>query len=199
VVEVVVRLADRGSAAELTALHRAVAQVAYADIFPPEAPPPSYEEDLARWEHWLGSDWEQGRRAHVAATRGRVVGVILAGPDPDESRVGHIARLYVDPPCWGRGIGTLLYDAALADLTGRDFREATLWVLEANRRARDWYERLGWRTTGRRKPVYAPAGIEDVQYRIDLPTRSGARRQVLGEEVEDDLGSHPSVDRRTRP
>jgi ribosomal protein S18 acetylase RimI-like enzyme len=97
-----------------------------------------------------------------------VVGVILAGPDPDDRTLGHIARLYVDPSCWGRGLGTLLYRAALTDLAGRDFPAATLWVLEANHRVREWYERLGWRPTGMRKPVYAPANIDDVQYRIEL-------------------------------
>jgi ribosomal protein S18 acetylase RimI-like enzyme len=158
-----------------------VARFAYADIFPPEAPPPTYESDLARWQHWLGPDREQGRRAHVARTGQGVVGVILAGPDPDDPTLGHIARLYVEPSCWGRGVGTLLYRAALDDLTGRNFLAATLWVLEANHRARDWYERLGWRTTGRRHAVYAPAGIDDVQYRIELsPGRSGARRRSRG-------------------
>ena len=93
----------------------------------------------------------------------------------------HIARLYVDPSCWG--VGTRLYRAALADLTARDCPAATLWVLEANRRAREWYERLGWLTTGGRKPVYAPAGIHDVQYRLDLAlsrTPRGARRRSRG-------------------
>lgn len=166
--EVVVRLADRGSARELTALHRASAHTGFAHIFPADAPPPSFDEDLARWQHWLGEDWEQGRRAYVAVTEGRAVGVVLAGPDPEDPGVGHLARLYVHPEAWGQGIGSRLHEVALRDLTGRGFTEATLWVLEGNRRARDWYERLGWTQTERRKTTYAPAGIDDVQYRLAL-------------------------------
>jgi ribosomal protein S18 acetylase RimI-like enzyme len=168
VVEVVVRLADRGSAAELAGLHRAAAHTGFAHIFPLDAPPPSYEEDLARWEYWLGPDWEHGRRAHVAVADGDTVGVVLTGPDPDEPALGHLARLYVHPAWWGRGVGTRLHVAALGDLTDRGFSEATLWVLEANSRARGWYERLGWKPTGKRKTTYAPTGIDDVQYRISL-------------------------------
>jgi ribosomal protein S18 acetylase RimI-like enzyme len=48
------------------------------------------------------------------------------------------------------------------------FDAVTLWVLERNQRARAWYERLGWQPTGERKPVFAPAGIDDLRYRISL-------------------------------
>lgn len=167
-VDVVVRLAARGAAPELATLHRAAAHTGFAHIFPQDAPPPTYEEDLARWEYWLGPGWEQGWRAYVAAASRLAVGVVLAGPDPDEPELGHLARLYVDPAYWGRGVGTQLYVTALRDLTDRRFPEATLWVLEANSRARSWYERLGWRPSGRRKTTYAPAGIDDVQYRLAL-------------------------------
>jgi ribosomal protein S18 acetylase RimI-like enzyme len=168
-VDVVVRLADRASAPDLVAVHRAAAHTGFAHIFPPEAEPPTYEEDLARWEYWLGPDWEQGRRAYVAIACRRVVGVVLAGPDPEEPALGHLARLYVEPAHWGHGLGTQLYNAAMGDLADRGFRDATLWVLEGNTRARRWYERLGWAPTGKRKTTYAPAGIEDLQYRVALP------------------------------
>jgi len=56
------------------------------------------------------------------------------------------------------------------------FPAATLWVLEANAKARSWYERLGWRLSGTRKPMYAPAGIDDVGYRIDLRPLRQLRR-----------------------
>ena len=94
--------------------------------------------------------------------------VVMAGPDPDDPTIGHLARLYVAPERWAEGIGRQLYAAAVASLVDAGFPAATLWVLERNTRARTWYERLGWRLTGDRKPTYAPAGIDDVGYRIDL-------------------------------
>jgi ribosomal protein S18 acetylase RimI-like enzyme len=168
----VVRLADRREADQLARLHRNAAIAGYRDIFPVEAPPPSYEEVLAQWEHWLGPDWERGRRAFVAAVASeagaRPVGVVLAGPDPSDDALGHLARLYVEPDEWGRGIGTQLYRVAIDYMVEVGFSAATLWVLEANARARSWYERLGWSATGERKTVYAPASIDDVRYRLRL-------------------------------
>ncbi len=96
------------------------------------------------------------------------MGVVLAGPDQIEPSVGHMARLYVAPDRWGRGIGSALYWAAIGFLREAAFAEATLWVLERNERARSWYEHLGWRPSGERKTVYAPAGVEDLRYRLVL-------------------------------
>ena len=61
-----------------------------------------------------------------------------------------------------------LYGAAIDYMAETGFPAATLWVLETNARARSWYERLGWRATGERKTVYAPASIDDVRYRLEL-------------------------------
>jgi ribosomal protein S18 acetylase RimI-like enzyme len=167
-VDVVVRLADRDLAPVLAELHRESAVAGYGHIFPQEAAPPSYDEVLNQWTHWLGRDSELGRRAFVAYEGDTVVGVVLAGPDPHDPRRGHVARLYVTPRRWGAGIGRKLYCAALEHLRGAGFAEATLWVLERNDRARSWYERLGWRATGERKTVYAAAGIDDLRYSLGL-------------------------------
>lgn len=155
-------------AEEITRLHRRGAQTGFAHIFPPEAPPAPFEDDLALWQFALGPDAEQGRKAHTVRLDGRIIGVALAGPDPDDPPVGHLARIYVDPTMWGAGVGTALHDAAVADLAGRGFATATLWVLEDNVRARRWYERLGWTQASGRKATFAPAGIFDAQYVYDL-------------------------------
>jgi hypothetical protein len=62
----------------------------------------------------------------------------------------------------------MLYERALAQLRAQSFPMATLWVLEGNVHARSWYERRGWKMTGDRVVTYAPAGIEDVGYRLAL-------------------------------
>lgn len=143
----------------------------FAHIFPPEAPPPPFEDDLALWQFALGPDAEQGRTAHTVRSDGRILGVALAGRDPDDPPVGHLSRIYVDPTMWDAGVGTALHHAAIADLAGRGFATATLWVLEDNVRARRWYERLGWTQTSGRKATFAPAGIFDAQYVYDLRSR----------------------------
>ena len=160
---VVVERSDPSLAPDLARLQLTAAVAGYRDIFPSEAPPPTEEELGAQWAEWLAGS---AHRVLIALDGEVLVGMVLAGPDLDEPGAGHLARLYVDPSRWGLGIGRQLYDAAVTRLRGAGHATATLWVLERNERARGWYERLGWQITGERKPVYAPAGIDDVRYRI---------------------------------
>lgn len=160
-----IRPASIGDIAEIAELHLRTALYAYKDIFPSEAPPPVAAELARLWFKRLN---DARHRGFVAELDGVIVGVALAGPDPDDEAVGHLSRLYVEPARWGRGIGRVLYDACIAQLEDQRFAEATLWVLERNERVRVWYERLGWTPTGERKAVYAPAGIDDVGYRLLL-------------------------------
>jgi GNAT superfamily N-acetyltransferase len=110
----------------------------------------------------------QVRAALVAEEDGDVVGIVLAGPAPDQAQVGHLAKLYVAPARWGRGIGTELRRAAMCHLRGQGFREASLWVLEGNHRARSWYERLGWIERGGFRDVHH--SVREVRYALSLPS-----------------------------
>ncbi len=161
-----VRHAQRDEADVIAALHRRAAVAGYGHIFPPEAPPPTEEALTDKWQQWLGADSEWC--AFVAVNAADVVGVVLAGMDPDDLTRGHLARLYVAPELWGRGIGRQLYEAAVGHVQEREFTALTLWVLEENHRARSWYERLGWRPNGTRKTSYAPTGVEDLGYELTL-------------------------------
>lgn len=159
------RLSDAVSVAGLhvrTALH------AFADIFPPDAPRPTVEVLTARWSNWIGPECPPKQGVWVVEEGDRLVGVAIAGPDPDDASFGHFSRLYVDPDHWGRGIGRRLHDQAILHLRQQAYRTATLWVLEGNVRTRSWYERLGWRLSGTRKASYPPAGIDDLGYQLTL-------------------------------
>ena len=135
--------------------------VAYRALFPLDAPPPTPAQLAADWRRRL-----EGGAAGIMAADGReVVGVVSASERDDEPGVGLLARLYVVPERWGDGIGRSLYDAAIDEFRRRSLPTASLWVLRPNLRARSWYERLGWSPSGATKTVYAPAGIEDVEYR----------------------------------
>jgi ribosomal protein S18 acetylase RimI-like enzyme len=164
---VVLRGAGVADSVTIAHLHRRTALHAYAHIFPPDAPEPTLEELVAAWEERLRPG--DGRQlCFVAEYDGIVVGVIGAGPDPLDPFRGHLSGLYVDPSRWACGIGSSLYERAVEHLHSRSFSTATLWVLEGNVRARGWYERRGWTATDHRRVVYAPAGIEDVLYRLGL-------------------------------
>ena len=53
-------------------------------------------------------------------------------------RDGELGRLHVHPDHWHEGVGRALHDAAAAA------GATTLWVIDANERARRFYERNGW-------------------------------------------------------
>jgi GNAT superfamily N-acetyltransferase len=93
---------------------------------------------------------------------------VTAGHDPDDPALGHVARFYVRPDHWARGVGRHLHDAALGHLRALGYPAATLWVLEDNGRARSWYERRGWDCLGDRKPANALGAVDDVRYGIVL-------------------------------
>lgn len=166
--DLTIRTARTDEASSLAELHLRTALHAYAGIFPPEAPVPTSSEVCAQWSEVL--EPKEMRGVFVAEWDGERVGVVVGGPDPLNEACGHLSRLYVRPECWGRGVGRVLYDRCIGHLREHGFDLASLWVLEGNTRARRWYERLGWKITGARKPVYGPAGIDDVGYRLLLRT-----------------------------
>lgn len=122
------------------------ALTAYASIFPDDAPKPTHESLV---------DALADRPGFVAELKGEVTGLVQVDD-------GWLSHLYVDPNHWGKRVGSELHDLAVANGGRR------LWVLRDNARARAMYERRGWRLTDRVRPVYEPAGIDDVGYDLIL-------------------------------
>jgi ribosomal protein S18 acetylase RimI-like enzyme len=151
---VAIRVADPDDTESLARLHLRVAVHAYRDIFPPDAPQPELVHVVALWTKRIDEC------AFVAEIDGAIVGGVAAGE-------GELSGLYVDTEQWGSGIGTQLHDRVLLHLREHGHRVATLWVLERNVRARQWYERLGWCANGGRITTYAP-GVDELSYERPL-------------------------------
>jgi len=171
---ITLRQARPADAPAVAALHLRSALRGFAGIFPPDTPACSLDELTSDWATRLGPDRPAGMVVVVAEQAGTVVGVTTAAPDPSDPEVGHLSRLYVDPESWSAGIGSMLHEAGLAHVRALGCREARFWVIEANTRARSWYERLGCERTGERRPtcemaVAVPAGVHDLHYRFRLP------------------------------
>lgn len=81
-------------------------------------------------------------------TDGNPVGFTRFGEDAEQADGAYLAALYVHPAAGGLGVGRALLRHALDAMPGRDVR---LWVFEANSRARDVYERAGFRREGPRR------------------------------------------------
>jgi GNAT superfamily N-acetyltransferase len=137
-------------AEHLSSLSRA-AKLSYLDWAPSGWEPPSLAAERARWERRLAdpAGWTM-----IASESKAALGTIHFTDARTERGVGepipgraHLSRLFVLPARWGEGIGSVLLEAALAEMEGRGHREAQLFTATANRRSRIFYEGRGWRAT----------------------------------------------------
>jgi ribosomal protein S18 acetylase RimI-like enzyme len=147
-------------------------QVAYRHIFDP-VELDRIEPNWARFQYELDRP-PAGRTTFVAELEDLVVGFSLVGPSRDERGVGELYAIYVDPDTWSRGAGQGLIGRAETRLA-EDYEEATLWVLEANDRARSFYERAGWTPDGTRGFFERP-GFAAPEVRYRKPLRSPRSR-----------------------
>lgn len=123
-------------------------QVAYRHVLPAnelDAMP----VDASRWRSRLEKP-PAGWSTFVVEDGGSVVGFASVGPSRDEHGIGELYAIYVHPEAWSTGAGRALIERAEQQLA-RAYRQATLWVLEDNPRARSFYERAGWHADGARK------------------------------------------------
>jgi ribosomal protein S18 acetylase RimI-like enzyme len=163
---VVVRDATVGDAEAIERIRIRGWQVAYRHVFPAEALD-ALIVDATWWREYLGEP-EPKHRTLVAEEGGAVLGFATTGPSRDESEIGELYGLYVDPDAWSRGIGRALIERAEAVLAVH-WDEATLWTLEDNPRTRRFYEAAGWQVDGTRGS-FDRLGVEapSVRYRRRL-------------------------------
>lgn len=161
-----VREATVGDALAIETIRVRGWRAAYRHVFPPEELD-ALPVDETRWRRRIAEP-PRGWSIVVAEEGGAVVGFAATGPSRDEPGLGELYAIYVDPGRWSAGAGRALIARAEEGLAA-DYREAALWVLEANDRARRFYERAGWALDGARKAeerlgVRAP----EVRYRKRL-------------------------------
>jgi ribosomal protein S18 acetylase RimI-like enzyme len=115
----------------------------------PEAFGSTYENELARtpadWRRWL----ENGAIFFVEDRRG-VLGIVCGVPDPSDPAIVHLMSMWVAAAIRGSGAADELTAALLAWAQSAGAKHVRLKVIETNGRARRFYERIGFRTTGRR-------------------------------------------------
>lgn len=86
----------------------------------------------------------------IALDDAKVIGFVSYGDFRDSATiVGEIFALYVLKDYYGKGVGQQLMQAAFAALDG--YQEIILWVLEDNKRAIAFYEKMGFVFDGKEK------------------------------------------------
>ncbi len=86
-------------------------------------------------------------------------------PAGSDGRVAELYALYVHPAWWSTGTGQALMDRVLAKVRAAGYACITLWVLEANARARRFYQRAGFAPDGARHVLDELGGITEIRCR----------------------------------
>lgn len=118
---------------------------AYDGIIPRE-----YLDAIPRGR-WADAARAEGRRSLVLTQGERIVGTSCCSRSrlPEMNDWGEIISIYLLPEYMGRGYGRALMSATVRLLGDMDFGDIFLWVLEENLRARGFYEKTGFRPSGR--------------------------------------------------
>jgi GNAT superfamily N-acetyltransferase len=154
--EMTIRRATLGDVAAMAAVGVAAWRPAYASVVSAESLAKiTVEASADCWRAALCRN--DPSVTHLIARRsGRTIGIASVGAARDElpdSGWCELQMMGVHPEAWGTGAGSALHDHCLLRLTARGYRNAYLWLVTANTRARTFYANRGWR--------------EDVQRRID--------------------------------
>jgi len=136
---VVVRRAVLADAEAGARCHAACWREGYADFVEPDLLAALAADLDGRIESWT-RQLSQGDERWIAVDGDEIVGLASAGPNRDEDLPDLIElySCYARAAYWGTGLGRRLMQAAVAD------QPASLWVFDANARARRFYRKHGF-------------------------------------------------------
>jgi ribosomal protein S18 acetylase RimI-like enzyme len=146
-----IRTASKSDAEEITEVHIAATCEAYCDLLPAEELARIRIDARERADMWRDLLAGGSSTILIAEVDGHIAGFVeFEACEDDESpeTVGEVTAILVRPEEWGLGIGEALMREAMARLRDGGWVEVALWVLEGNRRAVGFYERLGFSWDG---------------------------------------------------
>ncbi len=161
-----VRRATAEDATALARVHVDSWRHAYAGLLPEERLASlDCERRAASFRKSIESGMEE---TYLAESEGELVGFLTVGAcrdtDLDPDTTGEIWGIYLAPGHWRKGIGRYLCSYGESVLRSRGCNRAVLWVLEANDRARSFYEAMGFRLDGGVKELDLGRQLTVVRY-----------------------------------
>jgi ribosomal protein S18 acetylase RimI-like enzyme len=156
-----IRPAAAADAAALAVVFIDAWRQAYTEVVSPEVLAGLDHEQVTRWLAGLIASHVEGT-TEVAVSGADVAGFVRYGTDPGQRGRGHVFGLYVHPAWAGQGIGTALLRHAERRLAAQGFAEVSLYVFEANQRARRMYSAAGYQPDGERR-VEAEYGAPEIR------------------------------------
>ena len=163
--EVTLRPAVAGDVADLAAIQAASWNAAFVKILTPEIL--REYTDCARLEEMYRNVLASPEiRMTLELVDGAPHGLAAWSDSRDgEPQTAELICIHSRPGNWGKGYGAALMRHALQEMEDAGFSYAALWVFAENRRARRFYEALGFAPTGTARISF---GCEEVQYRKPL-------------------------------
>lgn len=169
-----IRIADEKDAHSIAIIHTASWQKIYRGHIPDSILDNlSVNEREKKWREFINNKV----KILVIEKDYEIVGFASLCPsrdnDKDKYTCGEISAIYLNPDIWHQGLGTKLCHSALSELEDMGFKEVILWVLQENDRARNFYESLGFTTTGDTKAheIIKDVILNEVRYQKKLTTQ----------------------------
>lgn len=96
---------------------------------------------------------EDGEIVLIGSYDGIHCGLVFANKDNDEQleECGSIYSIYLLEEYWGKGLSIRLMNEVISILKAEGCKKVSLWVYEANTRARQFYEKCGFIFDGTKK------------------------------------------------
>ncbi len=158
-----IRRAIYDDAAAIARIHVGTWRTAYAGIVPDEyLASLSEEKRLKSWQQQL----TDGKTVILVAEKdGEVIGWASGGMSRDEDSPGdsELYAIYILSQHWGGGIGRKLMEKMEDSLPAA--KSTTLWVLQDNHRAIQFYERMGYHPDDAQKKIQL-GGKEFIELRF---------------------------------
>jgi GNAT superfamily N-acetyltransferase len=190
---VVIRSASTADAAQIAAVMRDSWFAAYDGIIAPAIIDRATTPDggarvrqsfrMRPWQRMIAAVARQPGRTQADTAAPGIIGYASFGPERDVldmpwpypltsagsgGEVAELYALYVHPAWWSTGTGRALMDQVLAKVRATGYGCITLWVLEANARARRFYQRAGFIPDGARHVLDDLGGVTEIRYRRGL-------------------------------
>ncbi len=168
-----IRRARVDDAASVAAIHVRAWQHAYRGYVPQDH---LDGLDAEAWtvdrRRWIREPRTPQHRVWVLERAGTVLGFAATGPSRDADgaeATGEVEAIYLDPELVGTGLGRRLFAYSLMALRRLGFREAVVWVLEGNERARRFYASAGCTLDPAVRTIrLGGADLQEVRYRRPL-------------------------------
>lgn len=164
-----IRYASVKEAADLGYIHSTSWQVAYKGIIPDEIL--SNFTVSKREKYFAKALAEESEDDAIIYKDNKAVGFICIGKCRDEDKsneYGEIGGLYLLPDYFRHGIGSKLINWGINELKKRGFKKVTLWVLEDNINAIEFYEKIGFKFDGTIKELSIGKKINECRYVKDI-------------------------------